>query len=100
MARTARPVHKRSKRALALAAKKMAAAVQRNGIVSKGEITDQYRSLINTDGVDGREIRSTATEVAKLAAKTHPQVSMEKDGSLQWLIVGKGNRAADVLATA
>jgi len=100
MARTARPNHKTTKRALALAAKKMAAAVQRNGIVAKSERVDQYRSLINTEGVDGREVRKTANEVAKLAAESHPQVSLEKDGTLQWLIVGKGNRAEDVLATA
>ena len=95
--RTARPKHRTSKRALNVAAEKMAKAVQRHGIITKRELSDRYSSLINTDGVDDSEVKDTASVVAAMAADAHPQVKMKR-GGLEWISVGRGNRAAAVLA--
>ena len=98
MARTPRPQHRRAKRHINLIAQKMANATMRNGRIGKDDIEAQYRRLVNCNGANDDEVREVAAEVAAAAAAVHPQVKLERDGSLQWYTVGRGVSAAAVMA--
>lgn len=98
MARTPKPTHSTTARGRSIAAKKMAAATKRFGIVTKDELTDIYRRLINVpEGVSETEVKMAAKAAAKAAAESHVQVSLHK-GDLTWVNVGRGNKAELALA--
>lgn len=91
--RTVRPTHKTTKKAIKVAAEKLVASTRRNGTIKKSELADAYARVINTKGVDAKEVKTTALAAAEQAVALHPQV-VEHRGGLKWHSVGRGNRAA------
>lgn len=90
--RTIRPIHKNTKTVIAVAAEKLIANTRRLGAIKISDLPDTYSRLINTDGVNEKEVKAAALAAAKLAANEHRQVTLNKQG-LTWNNVGRGNRA-------
>ena len=90
--RTIRPIHKNTKNVIKIAAEKLIANTRRLGKIKVTDLPGAYSRLINTEGVDEKEVTNAALAAAKMAANDHRQVTLSKQG-LVWNNVGRGNRA-------